>query len=521
MDCRDETLRDRLIANLDELLQVSGGRTTRLRLSAKDHPTFAAVERALTRLAETNVAIHVTGGPAWFDTKRWGAFNIRRDAVAHEVRTSLLLWLDEDSIADLARVAIDLWAWRTSVITFTTAPQRLTMREPDIRAIDDRTRDERATRIEFLHQTLLEPDIPEDVRLGFALEMGDLAASLGRVAEAESAYRAAVAAATDERSRAVTMGRIADILQARGALDEALRIRREEELPVYERLGDVRSRAVTMGKIADILQARGALDEALRIRREEELPVYRAPRRRARARGDDGPDRRHPAGPRRARRGPAHPPRGGAAGLRAPRRRARARGDDGQDRRHPAGPRRRSTRPCASAARRSCRSTSASATSARARSPWARSPTSCRPAASSTRPCASAARRSCRSTSASATCARARSPWARSPTSCRPAATLDEALRIRREEELPVYERLGDVRSRAVTMGQIADILQARGDARRGPAHPPRGAAAGLRAPRRRALARGDDGQDRRHPAGPRRARRGPAHPPRGGAAGL
>ena len=70
------------------------------------------------------------------------------------------------------------------------------------------------------------------------------------------------------------MGQIADILQARGDLDEALRIRREEQLPVYERLGDVRSRAVTMGQIADILQARGDLDEALRIRREEQLPVY-------------------------------------------------------------------------------------------------------------------------------------------------------------------------------------------------------------------------------------------------------
>jgi tetratricopeptide (TPR) repeat protein len=40
---------------------------------------------------------------------------------------------------------------------------------------------------------------------------------------------------------------------------------------------------------------------------------------------------------------------------------------------------------------------------------------------------------------------------------------LDEALNVRTEEQLPVYERLGDVRSRAVTMGQIADILQARG----------------------------------------------------------
>jgi tetratricopeptide (TPR) repeat protein len=64
---------------------------------------------------------------------------------------------------------------------------------------------------------------------------------------------------------AVLSGEIADILQARGELEEALRIRREDELPVYERLGDVRSKAVTMGKIADILQARGELEEALAL----------------------------------------------------------------------------------------------------------------------------------------------------------------------------------------------------------------------------------------------------------------
>jgi predicted O-methyltransferase YrrM len=61
---------------------------------------------------------------------------------------------------------------------------------------------------------------------------------------------------------------------ARGELDEALRIRREEQLPVYERLGDVRSRAVALGKIADVLQARGELDEALRLFRHEVLPVF-------------------------------------------------------------------------------------------------------------------------------------------------------------------------------------------------------------------------------------------------------
>ena len=36
---------------------------------------------------------------------------------------------------------------------------------------------------------------------------------------------------------------------------------------------------------------------------------------------------------------------------------------------------------------------------------------------------------------------------------------LDEALRIRQEEQLPVYERLGDVREKAVTMGRIADKI--------------------------------------------------------------
>ncbi|MEV7625662.1 tetratricopeptide repeat protein [Actinoplanes sp. NPDC089786] len=78
----------------------------------------------------------------------------------------------------------------------------------------------------------------------------------------------------DTRGSAVTWGKIADILYQRGDYDEALRIRREVELPVYKRLGDTRSAAVTWGKIADILYRRGDYDEALRIHREESLPVY-------------------------------------------------------------------------------------------------------------------------------------------------------------------------------------------------------------------------------------------------------
>jgi CHAT domain/AAA ATPase domain len=41
---------------------------------------------------------------------------------------------------------------------------------------------------------------------------------------------------------------------------------------------------------------------------------------------------------------------------------------------------------------------------------------------------------------------------------------LDAALKIRTEEQLPIFEKLGDVRQLAVTKGQIANILHLRGD---------------------------------------------------------
>ena len=103
-------------------------------------------------------------------------------------------------------------------------------------------------------------------------QRGEPKEALSEAQKAERIYRSQSEAGRAMLAR--TMGQIADIYQARGQLDEALRIRKEEQLPVYETLGDIRERAVTMGKIADIYEARGQLDEALRIRKEEELPVY-------------------------------------------------------------------------------------------------------------------------------------------------------------------------------------------------------------------------------------------------------
>ena len=79
----------------------------------------------------------------------------------------------------------------------------------------------------------------------------------------------------DERLWAITKGKIADILEMKGKIDEALHIHKEELL-VFERIGDKRERAVTMVKITDILSRRGESDNALRVLREEVLPVFKS-----------------------------------------------------------------------------------------------------------------------------------------------------------------------------------------------------------------------------------------------------
>ena len=129
--------------------------------------------------------------------------------------------------------------YKRQVYAFTTLPAGpRAAPQPQNGPVDPRTLAERSCRIAVLRQYLSADPLPDDEIRGLLLD------------------------------------ELAGLLASIGDLDEALRIRREEELPVYERLGDVRARAVTLGKIADVLQARGELDEALRIRREEELPVY-------------------------------------------------------------------------------------------------------------------------------------------------------------------------------------------------------------------------------------------------------
>jgi len=62
---------------------------------------------------------------------------------------------------------------------------------------------------------------------------------------------------SDAAERARAIGFVAHILQMKGEFDEALRIRRTEELPVFEKLGDIPARALAQYHIAHLLLSRG------------------------------------------------------------------------------------------------------------------------------------------------------------------------------------------------------------------------------------------------------------------------
>jgi len=423
----DVPYRDALIQRLDAVLADAGIRPARLVLSPDLHADFAAAEGALRALAADYGAIHIVGGETWFDAQRWEAFNIRREAVARQVPARLILWLTAEPIAALARLAPDLWAWRGGVFSFTTEV-RPTQALPVAQRgpIDTRSLAERGRRIAELRTHLAaEPPLPEDLQLQLLDELASLLESLGQFDEALRVRKEeelpVYERLGDMRSKAVTQGQIANILQARGQIDEALRIHKEEELPVYERLGDVRLKAVTQGQIADILQARGQIDEALRIRKEEELPVY---------------ERLGDVRSKAITQGKMADILQGLGQLDEA---LRIRKEEQLlvfDR--------------LGDVRSKAITQGKIADILRVRGQLDEALTILRDDVRPAFDRPGDVWMQARASGAIADILQAR-------------GQLDEALRIRQEEELPVYERLGDVREKAVTQGKIADILQARG----------------------------------------------------------
>lgn len=77
----------------------------------------------------------------------------------------------------------------------------------------------------------------------------------------------------DVRGWAVAKSEIARIKKDLGLIDEAIKIWREDVLPVHTEIGDVHERAMVFGLIADALFSKKNYDEAIAIMKNDALPI--------------------------------------------------------------------------------------------------------------------------------------------------------------------------------------------------------------------------------------------------------
>lgn len=93
-------------------------------------------------MAEECELIHLVGDQTWFsdlDDPRWEDLNLRREALFKRVPVKLLFWLTPQRVAQIARAAPDLWAWRGGVSDFSQGPK---LKAPETRFSDRYAREQ-------------------------------------------------------------------------------------------------------------------------------------------------------------------------------------------------------------------------------------------------------------------------------------------------------------------------------------------------------------------------------------------
>jgi len=269
--------RDRVIAQVNATLPSPG-----VWVLPAD-PDAALFEAELAAQSIGHDCLHLIELDQWLAKDQEGVlrlFNYHRERIVELAPVPLLLWVSPAQVTPFARQAPDMWAWRTAVLDFTLPAQAQRKRSVGERLSLGRAgAGEIKQRIAEITKYLADRPQPSNADANLLLEAADAAARLGDWTESQAYAGRALTiyqVANNRRGVAAAQGRIANVLRAQGKLDEALRILREQQLPIYERLGDTHRRALTLGEIAGILMIQGEWDEALRIRRNLELPIYKA-----------------------------------------------------------------------------------------------------------------------------------------------------------------------------------------------------------------------------------------------------
>ncbi|NJM12175.1 MAG: tetratricopeptide repeat protein, partial [Synechococcaceae cyanobacterium SM1_2_3] len=276
LEFNDPLYRDRIIQQMTQF-----SIRTELLVLDESIVDFSEFERQLAALAGKCEAVHVLRLEVWLaDAKtresRFKGFNYHRETLAELCPFALLLWMTKADIKDFALRAPDLWAWRTDVLDLSLQPAWTSTPVVE-RAVErgSASVQNRQARIKEIEEYLDRESGKDGGSALLRLELGQLYNDLGDSTQALIAFQQALAVfreLDDRRQAAMAQVLIADIKASQGNTEYALKIYKEI-VKLFDELGATCGRGGDAGKIADVLQDRGELDEALRIRREEQLPV--------------------------------------------------------------------------------------------------------------------------------------------------------------------------------------------------------------------------------------------------------
>jgi len=232
----DRGYRDRVIQALDRALQTQN-MTTQVQAIGRDDASD------LLRWAAENPTradiLHLTGAEEWDQPSGFYGLNLKRESLANEVGGKLVLWVHEPQLAWIAGQARDLWSWRAGVVQFvrTVSPAATLTTEPwDFRSTPTTSRS-RAKRMAELREWLNRGDLDDDRRAKFLDEL-------------------------------------AQILLESGQTEAAIAIRRDQELPLVQRLGDEVEIAFALGNLSFALQTGGHTEASIAMLRDRVLPAF-------------------------------------------------------------------------------------------------------------------------------------------------------------------------------------------------------------------------------------------------------
>ncbi len=260
-----------------------------LAASSRNHVTFdlkqctdfAEFVQYFVALSENVSVVHIINLESLSEQKRQEFFrgiNYHREFLERSFAGVVMFWCIEVHIREMALKAADFWAWREQVFDFSlsvdTVPHQIESWHKVLN-LDSEVKRKRIEKIQsFLRSEASELTLS---RTDLKQELGQLYWSVGEYKKAEQAFQLAIDDyhQLDElEAEAITRRNLCEVWHRVGKGGQALEVLHKRVLPVFKTLRNRKEVAETFGLIADILEMRGELDQALAIRHDEELPIY-------------------------------------------------------------------------------------------------------------------------------------------------------------------------------------------------------------------------------------------------------